>query len=301
VTTATVEEFEKQRPRLLGLAYRLLGEVGEAEDAVQDAYLRWSAADHTRIAAPPAWLAKVVTNLCLNRLMSARARREAYLGPWLPEPVLTGLSGNGAGMILGPLETVEQRDSVSLALLMLMETLTPAERAVFVLREAFSYSHQEIAEILDLTEAGSRQLQHRARQRLGDPERRFEPVHGQWQRLVERFLGAAVEGDVAGLTEMLAEDVIAWSDGGGKASAARRPIFGRDKVLRSILGLLARHADGMEISIEEVNGAPGLVGRADGALTAIVAFELVDDTITGLYSVLNPDKLALANRRPGAT
>src|SRR5690242_1638883 len=144
-----IAEFEAERPWLLGIAYRMLGEVQEAEDTVQDAYLRWTAADRTDVDSPRAWLTKAVTNLCLNRLDSARARRETYVGPWLPEPVL-------AGPVLGPLETVEQRDTVSVAMLTLMERLTPAERAVFVLREAFGYPHHEIAGMLDVTDAASR-------------------------------------------------------------------------------------------------------------------------------------------------
>jgi RNA polymerase sigma factor (sigma-70 family) len=159
----SVEEFLAQRSRLFGLAYRMLGEAGEAEDVVQDAYLRWAGAARAEIVYAPAWLAKVVTNLCLNRLTSARARRETYVGPWPPESVLTA---DGA---LGPLETVEQRDSVSHALLRLMERLTPTERAVFVLREAFAYTHRQIAEFLDVSEANSRQLHGRTRRRAGSP------------------------------------------------------------------------------------------------------------------------------------
>jgi RNA polymerase sigma-70 factor (TIGR02957 family) len=278
------DEFEAQRYWLVGLAYRLLGEVHEAEDAVQDAYIRWNRADRDRIEVPRAWLAKVVTNLCLTRLTSARARRETYPGPWLPEPVPTG--------VLGPLETVEQRESVSLALLMLMERLTPAERAVFVLREAFSYPHQEIAEILDVTEAGSRQLHRRARQRLGEPRPRFESAPGQWRRLVERFLAAAIDGDVAALEEVLAADVVVWADGGGKVSAARRPIIGRDKAIRYVLGLAGHGVDASGFTVEEINAAPALVYRTGGAAVIIAVPEFSGDRIVALYGVLNPEKLA---------
>jgi RNA polymerase sigma factor (sigma-70 family) len=305
VTATTVEEFEAQRPSLMGLAYRMLGEVHEAEDAVQDAYLRWRTADRDRIEAPRAWLAKVVTNLCLNRLSSARARRETYPGPWLPEPVPTGARRSGAAgpagavasaggvLTLGPLETVEQRDSISLALLTLMERLTPPERAVFVLREAFSHTHREIAEILGVTEAGSRRLHHRARQRLGEPRPRFETEPGQWHRLVERFLAAAADGDVAGLEVVLAADVTAWSDGGGRVSAARRPIIGRDRVARFILGLAAGQVAG-DAAIEEVNCAPALIYRVEGVAVLVTAFEITDGRISALHMVLNPGKLAFA-------
>jgi RNA polymerase sigma factor (sigma-70 family) len=221
VATGAVGEFEAQRPRMFGLAYRLLGSAQEAEDVVQDTFLRWHRADRAAIAVPSAWLAKVVTNLCLNRLASARVQRERYVGPWLPEPVLTS---DGT---LGPLDTAEQRDSVSLALLVLLERLTPTERAVFVLREAFGYSHREIAQILELSEINCRQLARRARRRLAEPRPRFRPEPRQWHRLVERFLLAAREGDLRSLQQLLAAEVTAWADGGGKVTAARRPVVAR--------------------------------------------------------------------------
>ncbi|NIH84480.1 sigma-70 family RNA polymerase sigma factor [Amycolatopsis granulosa] len=186
--------FEAGRPRLFGLAYRLLGEAAEAEDVVQEAYLRWHAA--TGVEVPEAWLSKVVTNLCLNRLTSARARREVYLGPWLPEPVFTDR---------GPLEIAEQRDSLSLGLLVLLERLTPPERATFVLREAFGHSHREIGEVLDLDEAHVRQLYRRARQHVARGRTRFTATAEQRRALVEQFLAATVAGDVAGLERLLAE------------------------------------------------------------------------------------------------
>src|SRR6266700_3976369 len=192
-----VAEFEAERSWLLGVAYRMLGEVQEAEDMVQDAYLRWTAADRTAVESPRAWLTKTVTNLCLSRLTSARARRESYVGPWLPEPVLTG---HGGDAVLGPLETVEQRDTVSVAMLTLMERLTPAERAVFVLREAFGYPHHEIAEMLDITDIASRQLHTRARRHLSERDRHRPADPSATRELVERFLEAAFQGDLAGLT-----------------------------------------------------------------------------------------------------
>lgn len=175
-----------------------------------------------------------------------------------------------------------------------MERLTPAERAVFVLREAFSCSHQEIAEILDLTAPGSRQLYHRARERLrrpDEPHRRFETEPGEWHRLVERFVKAATEGDVRGLEELLAADVTAWSDGGGKVSAALRPIVGRDKVARFVLGLVGKLPEGLTITVEEVNGAPAVVTRLLGTLFAIALPEIVDGEIIAVRTVINPDKL----------
>lgn len=280
--------FEVNRPRLFGLAYRMLGEAAAAEDVVQDAYLRWAARE-TEVRAPEAWLVKVVTNLCLTRLTSARARRERYVGPWLPEPVLTG---DGA---LGPLETVEQRESVSLGLLVLLERLTPPERAVFVLRAAFDYAHGQIAEVLDIAEAHSRQLYRRARRHLDEHRARFEVDDGRQRELVLRFFAAALDGDLAGLERLLTEDVVAWADGGGTVSAARRPILGRDKVARYLVGL-ATHplAAGIEVTVAEANAAPALLIRDGGRLLAIIAPRLADGRVAAVHTVANPDKLAFA-------
>jgi RNA polymerase sigma-70 factor (ECF subfamily) len=228
-----------------------------------------------------------VTNLCLNELGSARARRETYIGPWLPEPVLTG--GDHA-------QVVELHESVSMALLSLMERLTPAERAVFVLREAFGYEYGEIAEILDLSsEANARQILSRARRHLSDVPR-FEVDKESQQRLLSRFLEAAVGGDVDGLASVLAADVVSWSDGGGKVSAARRPIEGRDRVIRWLLGIIAKATAG-EVIVAEVNGQPGLVSVVDGEVQAVAGFDSVDGLITGVRLVLNPEKLVFAARQ----
>ncbi|MFD6492265.1 RNA polymerase sigma-70 factor [Streptomyces sp. NPDC059944] len=301
MTTSPADEFETHRPRLFGLAYRLLGSAADAEDAVQDAYLRFSGADRPEIGRPGAWLAKVVTNLCLNRLTSARARRERYPGPWLPEPVVT------TDGTLGPLESAEQRDAVSLALLVLLERLTPAERAVYVLREAFAYGHRDIAGVLELSEANCRQLYGRAVRRIAAPQARFEASPARQAELVASFLTAAREGDLAGLERLFAADVTWWSDGGGKVSAARRPVEGRDKVLRLLAGVLGRSAaDGVRLSVAEVNGRAGLIARgpegadggsAAGAVIGVVAFEVRDGVFTGVRAVLNPDKLEFVGRQ----
>lgn len=291
----SVATFEAHRPRLFGLAYRLLGSASDAEDVVQDAFVRWSQADS--VMAPSAWLTTVVTNLCRNQLASARARRERYVGTWLPEPVLT------SGGALGPLETAEQRESVSLALLTLLEQLTPPERAVFVLRESFGYSHSEIAETLGVSEAGSRQLHRRARQRIGAPQPRFRPEPDAWRRLVERFLVAAGEGDVAGLERLLADDVAYWGDGGGKSPVARRPVFGRSRVARLFGKLIPRYvADprfwrDAEVWQAEVNGEPALLAWTGGFLFAAVVPEMAGGRITALRVMANPDKVAFAARQ----
>ncbi|MDQ0796717.1 RNA polymerase sigma-70 factor [Streptomyces sp. B1I3] len=292
MTTASAEEFEPHRPRMFGLAYRMLGSAEEAEDAVQDAYLRFSATDRAAVEAPAAWLAKVVTNLCLNRLASARARRERYVGAWLPEPVVTS---DGA---LGPLESAEQRDTVSLAVLVLLERLTPTERAVYVLREAFAYGHREIAGVLDLSEANCRQLHRRARQRIATSENRFPAGRERQEELVTMFVTAAREGDLAGLEKLLAADATWWSDGGGKVSTARRPVAGREKVARLLVGMSERFLDGVGFTVTEANGAPALVARhADGTLLAVAAFDCRDGEIVAVRVVMNPDKLAFVGRQ----
>ncbi|WP_073480986.1 RNA polymerase sigma-70 factor [Streptoalloteichus hindustanus] len=284
--------FEEQRPRLVGLAYRLLGSASEAEDVVQDAFLRWNAVDPARIEVPAAWLTKVVTNLCLNQLTSARVRRERYVGPWLPEPVLTEADA------LGPLETVERRDSVSVGMLVLLERLTPPERAVFVLREAFGHSHREIAQILDIEEAHSRQLHRRARQHVGESRPRFTADSGQHRRIVERFLSATLHGDVAELERLLAADVVSWADGGGVVTAARRPVLGRDNVSRYLLGL-GRRPEAAQVAVDfaEVNGQPAALLRFAGHLAAVITVETAEDRIIAVRSVFNPEKLGFLARQ----
>ena len=313
--------FTEQRRHLFGLAYRLLGSAADAEDMLQDAFLRWDAVDRDTVKDPAAWLTKAVTNLCLTQLTSARRRRERYPGVWLPEPVLTG---DGQ---LGPLETAQQRESVSMAMLLLLEELTPPERAVFILREAFGYRHAEIAAILDKSEAACRQLARRAATRIDaakarTPEQATPPStrKAHWQQLTNRFLAAAAAGDVASLEEFLAEDVVSWSDGGGKFPAGMRPVLGRAKVARvfAALGpaLLAdtARADtaratgvqrafesvrraGVEFTHAEVNGVPALLAWSGGAVFTVVVPVIAGDRIVAVYSIANPDKLAVITRQ----
>ncbi|GAB2854008.1 sigma-70 family RNA polymerase sigma factor [Streptomyces deserti] len=295
MTTATADEFETHRSRLFALAYRMLGSAEEAEDTVQDAYLRFSGADRTEIQHPGAWLAKVVTHLCLTRLTSARARRERYVGTWLPEPVVTS---DGT---LGPLESAEQRDAVSLAMLVLLERLTPTERAVYVLREAFAYGHREIAEVLDLSEANCRQLYRRAVRRVGEPRSRFEAEPERQEELVTSFLTAARDGDLAGLEKLLAADATWFSDGGGKVTAALRPIEGREKIVRLLVNgapkFTAQFGAALDFTVAEVNGATALAAWAGDTLIGVVSFELRDGLIAGVRAVVNPDKLEFVRRQ----
>jgi RNA polymerase sigma-70 factor (ECF subfamily) len=289
VATDAVETFERHRSKLFGLAYRMLGSAQEAEDVVQETFVRWHRA--ISVESPWAWLATVATNLCVNRLTSARMRREHYVGFWLPEPVLTA---SGA---LGPLERAEQRESVSMAFLVLLERLNPVERAVFVLREAFGYRHREVAEVIGSSEANSRQLYTRARKRLAEADggayrRRTQAVRPQ---LVERFLAAAEDGDLAALERMLAHDVTVWVDGGGRVGAARRPILGVDQVTRYLAGSLRRAGHRVRLSVAEVNGTPGLLAFHGEALVGVLVPEAAGDRISGIRIVANPDKLRLSH------
>ena len=307
--------FSEHRPRLFGLAYRLLGSASDAEDVLQEAFLRWDAADRDTIREPAAWLTTAVTRLCLTELASARARRERYAGTWLPEPVLTGGDGNGG---LGPLETAAQRESVSMALLLLCERLTPAERAVFILHEAFGYRYGEIAGIIGRGEAACRQLGHRAAARLKTGSRATPPDPAEaarWRRLTGRFLAAATAGDLAGLEKLLAEDVVAIGDGGGKVPAGPRPVHGPAKVARLFAGLgpalvpgterppaLARllgdsAREGLTTSEAEVNGGPAILAWAKDTLFAVFIPVIDGEKITALYAITNPDKLAVAGRQ----
>jgi RNA polymerase sigma-70 factor (ECF subfamily) len=299
VTGDAVVSFEAERRRLFGLSYRLLGSAADAEDVLQDAFLRWSAADRAAVAEPAAWLTTAVTNLCLTFLSSARQRRERYVGPWLPEPVLTGTDDG----LLGPLETAEQRESVSMALLMLYERLTAPERAVLILHEAFGYRYQEIAEIIGRSEGACRQLRRRAAERLGPAVQLAAPWPDRdadsagWRRLVGQFFAAAADGDVAGLERMLADDVVYWNDGGGKVPAALRPVRGRAKVARLFAGLLSKTRPWVEVSVAEVNASPAVLAWNGDELLGVIIPAVNASGITSFYTIVNPDKLALVARQ----
>ncbi|GHH19262.1 sigma-70 family RNA polymerase sigma factor [Streptomyces rubradiris] len=293
--SAAVDRFEAGRARLASLAYRLLGSAADAEDAVQDAFLRWQAADRERIAVPEAWLTKVVTNLCLDRLRSAQARHERAVGDWLPEPLLEG------DPMLGPADTFEQRESVSLAVLTLMERLSPVERAAYVLREAFSYSHAEIAGILDITESASQQHVHRARRHLAAGRRGGEVDPVSARRIVEEFLAAAVSGRTGRLVELLTADATVVSDGAGLArrllryttrervaSFARAGFKSTPAKRRLAGGAVAMH-------IALVNGSPAVLGVVDGRVAGIVVFEVADGKVASLRGIAAANGLVRLN------
>ena len=304
--TREAEPFEDSRARLEAIAYRLLGSACDAEDAVQETYLRWQAADRGYVETPEAWLTKVLTNLCLNQLTSARARRETYVGQWLPEPVRAG------GSMLGPAETVEQRESVSFAMLTLMERLTGKERVVYVLREAFGYSHRDIADLLDLTEANCQQVYRRAKQHLARERAGIEVDEGAARRIVAEFLAAAVSGQTETLVALLTDDEAIIGDGGAFITTLNRPLVGAERVAR-FLRLAIKPSNSSwdklggapDMFATIANGMPALVLVSEDRLVGMVVLQATADGIAAIHGQANPDKLAYANRQwasvaPGA-
>lgn len=276
--------FEAHRNRLFGLAYRMLGTVAAAEDVVQNAYLRWHDVDPATVDNPGAYLTTVVTRLCLDVLKSARQQREQqYTGPWLPAPLIAERGATPPKM--------ERKTALSMALLVVLETLTPVQRAVFVLREGFDVDYTTIARIVDRPPAHCRKIAQRARAHVGDRNRRFSASRGEQEALVQQFVDAIEDGDPERLGAVLAEDAVSYSDGGGAVTAALRPIEGRDRITRFLLGIAQKAPDGLTIESTTVNGAPGLLVRVEGAVQSVWSFYIVDGRIQNLYAVLNPDKL----------
>lgn len=271
-----------ERDRLLGLAYRLLGSVAEAEDVVSEVYLRLLRVGVATLDDPAAWLTTVTTRAALDVLRSARVRREAYVGPWLPEPVATG--GD-------PAEGAIVAESITMALLVVLETLSPLERAVFVLREAFHHDHAAIAAILGRSEASVRQTAHRARAHVEARRPRYEPDQARRDEVARRFLAAAAGGSVPALLAVLAEDVTLVADGGGGATAARRPVTGAARVAAFLAGLAAQATDRHRLRLAEVNGDTAVLLEEDAAIVSVVTFEIADDRVSAIRIVRNPAKL----------
>ncbi len=279
------EVFDQNRPLLFSIAYRMTGSVMDAEDAVQEAYLRWQQASEDEVRSPSAYLSTVVTRLCIDRLRSARVRREQYVGPWLPEPVL-GEQDQEIG------DKAEIQDTLSMAFLVLLESLTPVERAVFLLREVFDYEYAEIASLVGKSEANCRQISRRARQSVAARRPRFESSPEQEERLMGGFLEASLAGDMEALLTLLSYDVTLYSDGGGKTRAALRPIYGADKVARFLSGILSNIPPGFVVRRTRVNGRPGLVGYfGDGSPQSVVSIEVSEGSIRAIRLVVNPEKL----------
>ncbi len=282
-----VDLFQKNRPALFGVAYRMLGSASDAEDVLQDAWLRFSAARPDDIRSAKAYLTTIVTRLCLDRLRSARATREEYVGTWLPEPVVTDDHGE-------PERSLAQAESVTLAFMVLLETLSPEERAVFLLREVFDYKYDEIAGMLETTSSNCRQLFHRAKGRLAERKPRFRASLDGKRPLVERFVTAFRAGSEEELTRVLAADVGFWSDGGGKVLAARHPVFGRENVVRLLVGF-RRTAPAIGIPLEsvtlelaEVNGEQAVLMLVAGRLDGVYVMTVEDGAIAAIRVVRNP-------------
>jgi RNA polymerase sigma-70 factor, ECF subfamily len=278
-----VEEFEEHRHHLFGVAYRMLGSVSEAEDVVQDTWLRWRDAPADDVRSARAYLTTVATRLAIDRLRSAQRRREEYVGPWLPEPLVTDDD---------PAATAELADSLSMAFLLVLERLNPVERAVLLLRDVFGYDYDEVAEIVERTPANCRQIASRARGHLtAERPARPRPRQEDEQRLAFAFAAAAGSGDLATLEGLLAEDVVLWSDGGAARRAARRPVVGRDRVARFIANVAQRVPLEGTFEYVHLNGEPAVIVRNERGPFMTMAVDIGDGVIQAIHTVINPDKL----------
>lgn len=276
--------FEAERPRLVALAYRMLGTPDDADDVVQDAWLRWESADRDAIDRPAAWLTTVTTRLAIDRLRSARARREVYVGPWLPEPLAT--------VDDDPHDSAATAESLTLGFLTVLERLEPLERAVFLLHDVFGYPFADVAASVDRSEAAARQIASRARARVRAERPRVDADPAHAEALAAAFLGAVVEGDVAGLRRLLTDDVVHLSDGGPARRAARRPVRGPERVARLLVNLASRIQPGTQVHEVRVNGQLGWYVTVEGRPDLVLVPSFRDGCVANVLAVLNPDKLA---------
>lgn len=285
-----LDTFKRYRDLLFSIAYRMLGSAADTEDMLQETFIRWQQTQ-SEVDSPRAFLVTIISRLCIQQLESARAKREEYVGQWLPEPVFTGHFSD-------PSATSRMNESLSMAFLLLLEKLNPAERAAFLLHEVFDYEYSEVAQILGRNEANCRQLLRRARQRITDGRPRFETSPAQHEKLLKEFLAASSSGDLAQLVTLLSDDVVLYSDGGGKAKAALNPITGADRVGRFFLGSLHKSVPpNVQIKMEEINGHPSLMySLPDGRVGCVASFELAQGRINRIYVVTNPDKLRRLGR-----
>ena len=294
MTGGPADIFEAHRGLLYGVAYRMLGSADEADDIVQETWLRWSRADRSQVSEVKAYLVRIATRLCIDHLRRAATAREAYVGSWLPEPLLTTALSTGPDVA----DEVALTESISLAMLVVLETLSPLERAVFVLREAFGFGYREIGEALGRSEQSVRQLGHRAREHVQARQPRFKPQRGVRRAATERFMRAAVGGDLAALLEVLAPDVTLVSDSGGKAPGPLRPIHGADKVARFFAGSKAKIPAGTSVHLRDVNGAPAAITTVGSVPYALFMLDLDPRThrVTTIQLISNPDKLSRLGR-----
>ncbi|GHB27368.1 RNA polymerase sigma24 factor [Streptomyces viridiviolaceus] len=286
-TDTATDVFEEHRPVLLGVAYRMLGRLADAEDVVQEAWLRWSGADRDGVREPRGYLVRVTTRLAIDRLRQIKSRGETYVGPWLPEPYVTDFGD----AVPDTAERAVLADSVSLAVLVVLESLSPLERAVFVLREAFGYPYAEIAAMLDRTEAAVRQLAGRARKHVDERRPRYDVDPAERRDLTERFLAAAADGDLEGLMSLLAPDVRLVGDSGGKSKAPLRVLESADKVARFLVGAARKGIADLTYRFLEVNGGPALLALSGGKPDSVFQVDIADGRIQSVYIVRNPDKL----------
>ncbi|WP_424858384.1 RNA polymerase sigma-70 factor [Streptomyces sp. SAI-170] len=287
ITDPATDVFEQHRPVLMGVAYRMLGRVTDAEDVVQDAWLRWSAAGRDEVRDTRAYLVRITTRVALDRLRRIRARNEAYVGCWLPEPY----AAEHVGLVPDTAEGALLTESASLAVLVLLESLSPLERAVFVLREAFGYPYGEIAAILDRAEPAVRQLAARARRHVDERRPRYDVDPGRRRELTERLLAAAREGDLDGLVRLLAPDARLVGDGGGKSRAPLRVLETADRIGRFLVGAARKSPPGRSVRLMELNGGPAALYLRDGAPDAVLQVDVVDGRIQTVHLIRNPDKL----------
>jgi RNA polymerase sigma-70 factor, ECF subfamily len=274
------ELFNQYRPLLFSIAYRILGTAMEAEDKVQDTFLRWQSAGEAD--NPKAYLTTIVTRLCIDHLRSAKVQREEYIGSWLPEPIMT------TGL---PAESDALADSLSMAFLVVLESLSPVERAVFLLREVFEYDYDEIARIVEKTEDNCRQMVRRAKAHLAEHRPRYDVRREDHERIIFQFGQAVITGDMEGLLALLADDIVTFSDGGGKVSAARNPIVGADHVTRFFFGILDKQPEGSISQIGEINGQPAVVTHVDKRPYNVLVFDIADNRIRRIFNIRNPEKL----------
>jgi RNA polymerase sigma-70 factor (ECF subfamily) len=279
--------YQSARPRLFGVAYRMLGSVAEAEDVLQEVWMRWQRIDRSPVVDPVAFLVTMTTRLAINELQSARVRRESYVGPWLPEPVDTS-----ADPTLG----AERAEALGFAVLLMLERLTPTERAAYVLREAFAYDYAEVSSVVQVSEVAARQLVSRARKHLAE-ERHREVAQGEQRRLLDAFVTAASTGDLQQLERLLADDVVSYSDGGGVVRASRVPVAGRARVAKYVRAFQPRFWGGIQVTVAEVNGRPAAVHRRDDDVVAVLALVTSEAGIRSIFWMMNPHKLgAVASR-----
>ncbi len=282
-----IDVFSKNRPLIFSIAYRMLGSVSDAEDIVQETFLRWQVTEQSKVKSEKAFLSTIATRLCIDHLRSARVQRETYVGPWLPEPLTYSDQTD-------PEQGAELAESISTAFLLLLEKLTPTERAVFLLREVFDYDYADIAEIVGKKETNCRQIFGRARQQVAREKPRFKSSKSDQERIIRQFMQTSLTGDADGLIQLLTDEITLWTDGGGKVTAATRPVLGSANVCSFILGILRKHT-GFASEIEMVNGQLGIVNRADGKVRNVLTFEIADNLIQAIFIVANPDKLPNQN------